>query len=314
MKNILNEDISAKQLFTHAVSFEEGGEIKLTDQEMEMIRIKREQDELKKKELDLKQQEKRSKDIMSSEKAVERYLAEDQQYVKASKDFYEKFEKAYPGQFELVELEDYQKTEELYDHERDDQGKTKEDADGYLIKNVYWSKPYSLKNYEIKYNKDKKYTIKIEAHKTYTTYGSYKGQEWVMKLKGLAGWKDEQKNLKSVKTIKDKIDEDIASKERKVSAEQREKEGLQFMLDYVKEKYKDEKPEVKIEAKGRRDYKNNWVESRYVSAKFLNGLKVDYNYNFKDGAYSAYISDINAYGLNQEETVNALLKVSKKAS
>lgn len=280
-----------------------------------MIRIKREQDELKKKERELKDQENRNKEILGAQEQVKRYLAENEKYANATKDYYEKFQKAYPGEFQLIELPDEHKEYALSDYEYDDQGNRKKDAAGFSIKNTYYTQPYSLKRYEIKYKKNKKYTIVVKEHVVYGSYSLRKtSSDWVMNVKGLKEWKDEQKNLKNIKTVKDKIDDDIEESETKLSAEQREKEGLQFTKDFVTEKYKDEKPEVKIDTTWNRSWDGkSGREDKYVLATFKNGLSVKYKWNFKDGAYSSWIYNVNPHGLNSEETVNALLKVAKKA-
>ena len=269
-------------------------QVELTQSEIEMVRIKREQDTLKQAQEKL---EREAKEIKEIDKIKIQMRKEFETAVNLRAAAFEMFKKLKNlGGSEYTIKESLKKKE--YSLSRW-VGKSYEGAteNGYI---GYFKETQEIPKVEI-YNGELCITPVIKWTNVGSGfYASQKANGIEFKIPYQIG----NRNLSSAKTIHEKFQaykQKIASN---VKAYNTHKSGTEFLLERVKQLH----PTTEVEKYegGHYSGRTTWIEEKYVKAVFTSGLIILYNFSEKEGNFSEYISKINVDKMDKSKLVALL--------
>jgi hypothetical protein len=276
----------------------------LTAEEVEIIRVAREREEASRKEESLRKEKEREKNIENAKHAIRTELSRNERYVQAVKGFYEEFEKNFPGEFELKKEDDVEGFKECFDYVLDAKGSIQQDNDGKYVVDRYFKEKYKLKSYVIRYPAIDSVRIYVSEHvvrSRYSYHGSNKG--FKMRVHGLADYREENKYLTSVKTVKRKLGEKIERDEFIRQHAEISSGAILFLKEHVMKNY------------GQQVQSITEVGSSTVEVKFKNSMNASFSasHHFeKIKKYEVYISKIDTSNLNQENALTMLMLVKER--
>lgn len=261
--------------------------IQLTESELEMIRLKREQEELKAKEDELKKQIKRQKDIDYQLKKIDEFKASNVRKYEETIIYLNELNKFHKEpKYELVTRE-LTKNFQAYDYISMDE------------KDVYF-------NEDVKYNSHHiqrigtKITIDIESASRKKGYSTE--YYWALRY--------DYKNYKSAKTVDDKINEKLAIIEEEKKQKQAQLSAQETVEAELKQKY----PEAIIEHHSEwvriSHYRNGGYSQNYFKVMFNNGLMLKCCY-YNDGRYNSEVKYLNNV-MSQEELIELVKNLPAK--
>jgi hypothetical protein len=249
--------------------------IELTEAELQMIQLKREREELEKKEKDNARQIKEGQEIQKQRTQIEYDTKRDAQLISALEKL---FNELPVGEYELI---DKNKIQEYSCYHYDS---SKED------KEYYFKELVERKSKEI-VHKESKSTITVHFHSVLTGSGFFRRSietgDFRFEL-GIPGKYDgKNSNLASAKTIDKKIKEYVAMKKQKEETAKAKLEGIEWLKEQVTQMY----PEARVteeqrsgyyaDSYRRRDYREG---SKFIKVVFASGLEIEYSWrtNEKD--------------------------------
>jgi hypothetical protein len=278
-------------------------DIKLSESEIKLIQLEREKLELKKKEELIKQEQTRIKEIEFAKSTVKRYLEKNKQYVDSIHLYFEQFEKKFPGEFKLVKQKDLTCTEERYEWLYNEEGESIRDENGHNKKEVYFSQKYKLKQFIIQYKDLKSPHIVVEEHIVTSGFSRYNNSKgFKMRIQGINRWKEDNKFLTNVTTIKEKIINKIESDENHANHKLINDIGIPWVIKKVKEKYGNAIKEIG-------EY------GGHVHVEFKNGLEATFYYEYdteKNHTYKLGLSEVKLGYLDLEQVLETLLPLKNK--
>jgi len=244
--------------------------IQLTESELEMIRLKREQDELKAKELELNKQIKRQKQIDYQLKKIDEFKASNARKYEETIIYLNELNKFHKEpKYELVTRE---LTKNFQDWDYNEKGDDK----------VFFF------NEDVKYNSHHiqrigtKITIDVDSASRKKGYSTE--YYWALRY--------DYKNYKSAKTVDDKINEKLAIIEEEKKQKQAQLSAQETIAAELKTKY----PEAIIEHHSEwvriSHYRNGGYSQNYFNVVFNNGLLLKCCY-YNDGRYNSDLKTIN---------------------
>ncbi len=248
-------------------------DIQLTPAELEMIKVKREQFELAKKEEEAKKAIQLEKDIAARKEYITKTKAKDQEQIAAAKDYLSQLASMY-----ALSITTRNETVQIM-------GDYIDKANGF-DRHILWSEVFERQTACIKRDS---YTIQIEEHITYSSKWSSRGtsQGYKMYVSGLGiEWKQERRAYSRttkvneiIKAAIDKIDS-----ERKLA--ESKKNAVQATVDRFTAEYPD--AEVATDRGWEKGYgRRSWEGTTYdmVRVKFTNGCSIAYRV-YPDGSLS----------------------------
>ncbi len=240
---------------------------KLTPAELEMIAVKRQQDELKKKEDEVRKQVQHEKNIVIEKEKIAKFISSMETQRVATHNFLSqlkalKMEESIP-RYSLLE-EDKEQKFELYDYEGNE-------------KKVYFTEsvPFILTKIAVKEG----YSIKVEEYFTSSSSWSTRRESHGhrMFLCG-AGWEVERKALKNPKTMNDKIQSLVDSQIYRKEQQQQKSTAREQALELLTAKYPNTiiTHDYSISSHNRgRDHST----TEFYKVTFENGLCVKFTYS-----------------------------------
>ena len=238
--------------------------MELTPAELEMLKIKREQEALAKKEAELKKQTKLEADIKSARERMASRVNEDRNQIKAAQEF--------AGKMSGVTVKINTWIEEAAVKQYNEQNE----------RVSVWSDNFTRREAIIVYGD---YLIKVEKHITYEHYGfgrSSKDNGYKMFVSGPGiDYKSERKALSNPATAIKKITECIASIKAEKNRKEKQKSAVETTVEKMKTLYPDATVASFIDSE--KNYKNVYESYDAVSIKFANGIKIKYKV-YSDGS------------------------------
>lgn len=226
-------------------------QIELTPAEIEMINLKREQEELKRKETELRAQAEREKSIQRAKDRITEKLAESAAQVAAATQYAIDLG---PG-FEIKITESTQ-TEKVDD----------------------WSHSYVLREARIHCGE---YKITVAMHTTWGKYGRGTNHGYKMYVSGPGiDWKASNRAQSKTKTVKAKIDDAIAEFRAQAEFAEKKKNSLANTLKKMKDQFAN--AEVTVGRDAERNYKGQYTSYDCISIKFPNGVAMKFKV-YSDG-------------------------------
>lgn len=248
----------------------ENKEIQLTPAEIEMIKVKREKEELEAQMIALKKQAEIEKNIELKKKAIERFKNECKEQRHQAELFKAEFDKIAPGQYFLVK-KDHKQNFEGYEYLGDDK------------KEYYFQELVE----EIIYEIQRKGTTERMEVKLHTVYSNDKwnsrvtNKYWALEY----GW---NKFYKIAKTVHTKIEEKLAVKRREEELKKNTATAKETVLEKLTKKYPGTKIEFREKINSnfiRNGYRNgsyrSWTTNHYV-VTFEHGLQIEFQF-YEDG-------------------------------
>jgi hypothetical protein len=236
--------------------------VELTPAELEMIKVKREQEALAKKEAEAKQAIQLEKDIKEREAYIAKVQKQDAEQVAAAKEFANEL----GGMYKLVISDAENTVQVMGDYINRENG---------FDRHILWSKTFTRQTARITRSQ---WWISVEEHITYSSKWSTRGtsQGYKMQLHGPEMGSNNRHYTRTAKVnelIKDAIDTIAARKKH----EDAKKNALETTVDRFKAEYPD--AEVTTDkgwesAYGKRSY--NGVTYDMVRIKFANGCSIAY--------------------------------------
>jgi hypothetical protein len=289
----------------------DGEKVQLTPAELELTRIKREEEKLAKEKLTLQRKATEEKEIVNIQSQMvkdERSQIQLNLAADALLDELRKLDKAY-----VMEESETVKEYELYHYiiskeDRIDSGKDKD---------VYFSEKQTLIIKKIKHTLTK--SVIIPKHywvdKSGLRFHSsmwYEGIRYRLDIPGIYDRKNE--SLKSAKTINEKIQNKYQSNKRKADDFQIKQNGTLWLLDALNVKY----PTATITEEqhagtyygfgSRRHYSEG---AKYVKVKFTNGFELQYGWKKEDDKFEVILHSIVTNGLTPEDQQKVIDLFSK---
>lgn len=240
-------------------------ELQLTPAELEMITIKREQEELAKKEQQLKKQLELQTEIAAAEKDIASLIAEDGAQIAAAKAFGPKL----PGwNFEIKTRPAQKMVKDSWD-------------DAYPI----WSKTFERRTALYTY---KTFSIEVSKHIVYSSSWRARGEDKGYKMSLLGPDVDyayRSKMLINPATIIKKVEEIESAKKAKEEAKLKQLNAVETTMAKLKSDYPDA---TIVQGTGSTSYqsgynKRSWEEFPKVTITLANGVKVEYRI-YSDGS------------------------------
>jgi hypothetical protein len=215
-------------------------EIQLTANELEMIKLQREKAELEAKEKELKRIADLDKQVVEREKEIEKAIELLAKQRQAAEIYFLDLESQKRGMFKLVNKA-VNISKQVIDYSKDDRV-------------VYWQKDIEEIEHEIQVVNEK-YRIRVYEHLTYSSKWSRHATNngFHMFLIG-ADYKDENRAIKSVKTMFNKIEAHIENAIDKKKIVDRAELAKHMALEALKSEF----PDLNVK------HENNWVRSSYV--------------------------------------------------
>lgn len=259
--------------------------VELTPAELEMIKVKREQEALAKKEAEAKQAIQLEKDIKAKEEYIAKTIAKDSAQVAAANNFQKEL-----GGMYVVEIKQWnEEVKVMGDYINKEEG---------FDRHTLWSKTFTRQSASIKRGS---YYISVAEHITYSSSGSRgtsKGYKMQLSGPGIESYNRSYTRASKVnEIIKAAIDAADAHKK----AEEAKKNALQATVDRFKAEYPDS--EITTD----RGYERSYGSRRYsdgthydmVCVKFANGARIAYRV-YGDGSLSRV--SFNLPGAKDEAT------------
>jgi hypothetical protein len=261
-------------------------EIQLTPAELEMIKIKREQQELKKKEDELLEQAQLEKDIAYAEKNAAKKIADDNDQINATLDFFKHFPKEYT--YIVDEFEDRVQVARW--------NKESKQSD------VVWIKTFTRRKARFK---NGLYGVAVSWH---TPNSRFKiAGEWKMFITG-PGFIFGNKGYTRYKTVIEKIKEVNDGIAAKAKLEDDKKDAVKTAFKQITDTY----PNATVvigESGDRHNYgrKSEWVSYPTIAVNFDNGVMIKYRV-YPDGSLGR--KEITFPNQNAWSLMDAMSKLS----
>lgn len=208
-------------------------EIQLSPAELEMIKLKREQEELAKKELEAKKALQIEKEIIAAEERVARIIKGDEEQVAAAEKFLGEL-LTHSSQYVLEVINSEEIAEVKGDYINPDNPK-----EGNYNRVVVWSKTYPRKVAHINYGN---YKVRVAKHFTHKTYRSTdNGYKMFISGNGIE-YNRENRPYAKAKTIHEVFTDAIKSIQEKKDLQEKKKNALSTTFEKMKLLY----PNAKI--------------------------------------------------------------------
>ena len=283
-------------------------EIQPTAEELDMLRIKREQDALKKKEDDLKEQERLNKEIVDKRREIAAFKKSRTEYMAAADKYCQDCEK-HDIKLKRVEIADAR----VFDVKRYPHNKPNSEDTDYDRPQIMSSESVGFVNIRLSY--DKEHYADIKAHNPWSGWSS-KFSGYKLFIEG-CGYEIERRPYTSVKTVYNKIKEHLEIKKNVQTREQLEAEGFNKAYALIKKKY------LGLDGLATFEKKECWVGSGHrgssykvnkVVVTFSNELVVSFRFSYDGKELSIWRGDVELPNFDTDEVINALigLKVKKE--
>jgi hypothetical protein len=249
--------------------------MELTPVEIEMVKIKREQEALAKKEAELKRKAALEKEIAEKMAHINKLLEKDRRQVKAAQDFcmalgvnlYSIVAKNIPGEWEITE----------YTNPTDPKSNDFE-------REVVWSHKTDRTVVHIERGS---YKILVEEHIVYSSSwsrtGSSKGYKMYISGPGF-DYADEKRGYSKAATVHERIEQAITREKMHAALVAKKKNALQNTVDMMQNKFPD--ATVTVGYGYVKNYNQKYTAGdRYDTAivKFINGVSMEYRV-YEDGS------------------------------
>ena len=240
--------------------------ITLTPAEIEMIRIKREQEELKAKEAETKKQLEREKSIKEIGIRRESFISNVKTQQNATEQFLAELNiNAVSHKYELTKTE---RTEQfiLWNY--------KIEAEDKYEKETYYNEPLTYEIYGLNVV-DRNIKIEVKEYFKSTGYSSYSRKQVSQGFRMYFIY--ENKAIKVVKTIIEKVNDKISSEDRKKVQIQETSTAKELALAELKKRY----PEAELTADSKYTsygHKNGGYTTDLYKVKFPNGFAIRFSY------------------------------------
>lgn len=263
--------------------------VELTPAELEMIRVKREQFELAKKEEEAKKAIQLEKDIKSKEEYIAKTMAKDSVQVAATNNFQKEL-----GGMYVVEIKQWNEEVKITGEYIN---KADPSKDGYE-REVLWSKTFTRQSASIKRGS---YYISVAEHITYSrswSCGTSKGYKMQLSGPGIESYNRSY-------TRASKVNEVIKAAMDQIDYEKKAAEAKKNALQTTVDKFKAEYPDAEVITE--RGYERSYGSRRFsdgthydmVCVKFANGARIAYRV-YGDGSLSRV--SFNLPGAKDEAT------------
>ena len=246
--------------------------VELTPAELEMIKVKREQEALAKKEAEAKQAIQLEKDIKEREAQIAAIQKKDLEQIAAAKAY-----QAELGGMYTVKIETWEETKQVMgDYINRENG---------FDRHILWSKTYDRQSAKIERNSD--YHIKVTEQIVYSSRWSTRGTSKGFKMQVYGpGLGDNNRMYSRASKVIEVIKEAMDLIDARKKAEEAKKNAVQTTVDRFKAEYPD--AEVTTDkgwerSYGRRGY--DGVTYDMVRVKFANGCSIAYRV-YGDGSLS----------------------------
>jgi hypothetical protein len=239
--------------------------IELTPSEFELIKLKREQEDLLEKQLKIKKEIALEKEIIKKEAIISKYQEKDSQQINSTNFFAEKLGKNY----EII----LRKYDQQMVIEGDYINKLNPSEENYK-RHIIWIKTFERISAKIKYDN---YHIDVEEFITYSTYGKVKENKGYRMYVSGPGISSNRRSYINIKKVSDLIENAINKINNEKQLEEKKKGALQITVDKMKTLY----PNANI-ITGYDYERNNYMKrafgDRYdtVAICFENGLSIKY--------------------------------------
>lgn len=265
----------------------ENKEIQLTPAEIEMIKVKREQEELEAKERALKRQAEIEKEIEICKQRIITYKKECETQRYQATLFKEEFDKIAPNSYSLIKISKSE-TFEVYRY------KLKPEGGSSDKKEFFFEEKVNEEEYKIQRNGTNE-TMEVRFHIIYdtSTYRARpKNQYWAIEY----GW---NKFYKKAKTVHEKIEEKLAKQQREQKHKENKATAKETVLADLTKRYPGTRITFKEEYRStyngrgyRKSYDTNWTET-YYHVEFENGLMI--RFRFDETGYISTGEFMNLY-------------------
>ena len=245
-------------------------ELELTPAELEMIRVKREQFELAKKEEEAKQAIQLEKDIKAKEEYITKTIAKDAEQIAAAKAYQAELGGMYAVQIKEWEEEvkvmgDYINREEGFD------------------RHTLWSKTFTRQtawivrgSYKIKVEEQITYSSKWSSRSKWYSHGTSQGYKMYISGPGL-DWKQERRAYARVT----KVNEVIKAAIDKIDYERKMAEAKKNAVQTTVDRFTAEYPDAEVTTD--KGWESGYGSRKYISTpydivrvKFANGCSISY--------------------------------------
>lgn len=233
----------------------------LSPAELEMIKVKREQEALAKKEADAKKAIQLEKDIKEREAQIAAIQKKDQEQVEAAKAY-----QAELGGMYTVRIETWEETKQVMgDYINRENG---------FDRHILWSKTYERQSAKIERNSN--YYIKVTEQIVYSSRWSTKGTSKGYKMEVFGpGLGDNNRMYSRASKVNEVIKEAMDLIDARKKAEAAKKNAVAVAMQRVNEEYPD--ATVTSECKWERGYKpGTGFEYDVITVTFKNSIKVTY--------------------------------------
>lgn len=247
-------------------------DIQLTPAELEMIKVKREQFELAKKEEEAKKAIQLEKDIAALKEKITKTKAKDQEQIAAAKDYLSQLGVGY-----TLSIDTWNETVQIM-------GDYIDKANGF-DRHILWSEVFERQAASLKRDS---YTIQIVEQITYgkwSSRGTSQGYKMHVVGPGIE-WKQQNRFYSRAAKVNEVIKEAIDKIDSERKAAEAKKNAVQATVDRFTVEYPD--AEVTTDKGWEKGYgRKNWQGTTYdmVRVKFTNGCSIAYRV-YGDGSLS----------------------------
>jgi hypothetical protein len=278
---------------------EKNTEIQLTETELEMIKLQREKAELEVKEKELKYKADLDKAVQERERDIQKKVENLVKQREAAEIYFLDLQSLKKDMFTLVPKAVNIRSQ-VIDYRTDD-------------REVYWQKDIQEIEYEIQVVNEK-YKIRVYEHLTYSSKWSRSATNkgFHMFLNG-AEWKDENKAIKSAKTMFSKIEGYIEKEDNEKKSVDRAELAKEMALARLSEQF----PELNVKAE------KDWHRSTYgksegywinrIVVTLENGKTFKFSYNlFKVNELDTLKVDLDGWaGFDYIEVITAIRQLKQ---
>ena len=257
-------------------------DIQLTPAELEMIKVKREQLELAKKEEEAKKAIQLEKDIEGRKEHIKKSIAKDQEQIAAVKNYLSEFASMY-----TLDISTWNETVQVM-------GDYIDRANGY-DRHILWSEVFERQTASIKRGS---YTIKVLEQITYSSKWSSRGtsQGYKMYVSGPGiEWKQERRAYSRTT----KVNEIIKAAIDKIDSERKLAESKKNSVQATVDRFTAEYPDAEVTTD--KGWENSYGSKRYngtyydmVRVKFVNGAQIAYKV-YPDGSLGRVSFNLPGY-------------------
>lgn len=253
--------------------------IELSPAEIEMIKIKREQE--------TKTQLAREKEVIKLKLSIEKFLKENENSTKLIKDNFEILKIKHPNLYQLT-ITDKEKDFQYETYYTDSEKEKLGISDKYS-KFIYATIPTNYEYVTISRIDNSKFKIIALNGNLYVNGIDYK---------------NDNKSLKNIFTAHKNIQEHIDTVIRENNAKQNEEIGHNLLFDELTKEFANDN--VIITKKN--EYSGGYYK-KLVHVEFQNGLKVNYVFRFYQNVFSKRIDKIETQNLDQNKLIQALKSI-----